>query len=70
MEKKFIEIGNRLRQVRHYLRLEPGDFALLFDKRRDTINKYLNGNSKIDEDMLDILENKNISRQWIKTGEG
>lgn len=70
-EKKYPEIGERLKQARKHLRLGAGEFAALLRKKSaNTLNSYLNGFIKPSEDMYDILENNGISRTWLKTGEG
>ena len=74
MEKINLEIGSRLREIRHLFnegdKLSAKQFAYLLGETTDKILNYENGRASVSINLLINLYNRGINPAYILTGEG
>ena len=74
MEKINLEIGGRLREIRHLFnegdKLSAKQFAYLLGETTDKILNYENGRASVSINLLINLYNRGINPTFILTGEG
>ena len=68
MEEGIVE---RIRQLMDYLELKPTNFASMVNFGQSNFSKVLRGERKVPANLTEaILNNTNVSREWLVNGEG